>query len=604
MARYGRDGYVGIGDMTVGDYANGMPNIRIGEMFKSLMRQIPWMVILFVIGAVPAWYFTKDIERTYEGTGRLLIQQGEEHTFNDISGNSAGAVLQGPDSITHAEVAIIKNNEVIDRVIGEMVSKHGESKFNKEAFDKINAARRSGDSVALNNARVDLQKSIDSAFWVTPRPKTGVIDMGFKHEDAEIAKDTLNSFIDNYLSFRRTIFVEGNVDVFRKRRISTSEQLQEVESNIQSFLRRNGISDFDSERAGATERTEDLRAELNTLRSQMSETEAALATVEGQLRATPIEINLTKTDIGAQRVAQAELELKQLLAKYLPNSDPVRLKQAEIAELKSLQQTYNGQSIGGRTVGPNPTYQALMTQRNTLQARADSFREKEFTLQRLLNAADAKVKKLQRLSPEYSNMLRERATLDQRLTGYTNKEQEALVNQEQAEAANSENVKVINYATLPRKGRNMSKIMFALIMLAWGFTLFMFALLRVFLDPRLYSDPTRRMRPQRRYMDDYEEEDYGRDVPVRAPVQPYIPEPVPVQPAAAQYGSYQAATPMADYNQANYAPRHNQMSSTYQAVPYAPNSNAAYDMSANPYGVQQTGPVAPGFQQLPSSELD
>jgi len=38
-------------DLTVGDYANGMPNIRLGEMLKSFGRQLIWVVPLFLIGS-------------------------------------------------------------------------------------------------------------------------------------------------------------------------------------------------------------------------------------------------------------------------------------------------------------------------------------------------------------------------------------------------------------------------------------------------------------------------------------------------------------------------------------------------------------------------
>ena len=141
--------------------------------------------------------------------------------------------------------------------------------------------------------------------------------------------------------------------------------------------------------------------------------------------------------------------------------------------------------LGGRRVGPNPVFQELLTTRNTLQASADSYREKEFTLQRQLDSADAKVRRLTTLNPNYQNLLRERDTLSTRLDTYNSKEQEALINQEQAEA-NSENIRIISYAKYPIKGRNMRLVMFALATVAWGFTLFMLALLKVFLDPRLY----------------------------------------------------------------------------------------------------------------------
>jgi len=618
MAR--RDGY-GVGDMTVGDYANGMPNIRLGEMFRSFGRQLRWVIPLFLVGAVPAWYLTKDMKRTYQGNGIIQVTQGPEHTYQPGGGDGGTAVTLGPESITELEASIMNNNEVIERVIGQMVSKYGESRFNRKAYQKINEATRSGDRLALNNARVDLYKAIEKNFWVRPRAKAGVIDIGFRHEDGEIAVDTLNAFIDEYQAYRRTIFVDGSADVFYKEATSLEEQLDQVEKEIMKFHSRNGITNFDSQADGASKRAEDMRSELNTTRSRMVETEAALAAVEAQLRDTPEVIDIQIEDLGSQRVAQAELELKQLLAKYLPTSNPVRAKQAEIEELKSFQTSNGGEPRGRRRVGPNTTHQALVVRRNTLMATAESLREKEFTVQQMLGTADDKVRQLQVLSPQYNNLLRLRSTLDERLRSVNSKLQAAKVAQEQAEAANSENVHVIAPASLPRKGRNMQKIMFALIMIGWGFTLFMLALLRVFLDPRLYSDPTRRMRPQ---VQGHASDNWG-EAPYQAPAPSYVPEPVPVRPAAAQAvtdswpeqntGYYQEGyaqpAPMAapaegirpfepqPYVPPSYAPT---------AAPYIAGSAAvAYDQMADPYHNPYSQPVETGPSgtgPLPGSETE
>jgi len=66
---------------------------------------------------------------------------------------------------------------------------------------------------------------------------------------------------------------------------------------------------------------------------------------------------------------------------------------------------------------------------------------------------DNKVRRLTSLSPDYASLLRQRDTLDERLKNYNAKEQEALVNQQQAEATN-ENVKVIAWPKFPNKGVN------------------------------------------------------------------------------------------------------------------------------------------------------
>ena len=510
-------------DMTVGEYANGVPTIRVGAMIRSLLRKMIFVIIGTLIGAVLIFYLTSGVKRTYQGEGRLLAQLGEEYIFNQVGSDSSNqGMMITADVITANEAAIMKNSEVIDQVIGQMTSEFGEDVFAKEAYAKIRRAEASGDVIALNNARVELRKQVERNYAVIPQPKSSIVDVVYTHENGEVAVQTVNAFIDAYLDYRRTIFIEGSGEQIADRRITTEKNLAEIETEIRSFLRRNGISDFNSERGGATSRTELLRAELNTLRANLAETEAALASTEGSLRQTPPEIDLYTDDRAGQRVAQAELELKQLLAKYLPGSDPVRAKQTEIRELKSLQQANGGNAVGGRRVGPNPVYQEMLTRRNNLQATADAYREKEFALQQQLNATDAKVRKLQNLSPEYNNLIRERDILDERLKDYNNKEQAALVNQEQSKSA-SENVKVISYASLPRKGRNMRKILFVLGTLAWAFTLFMGALLAVFLDPNLYHTPSVRLK---RASDGYRDpmpQEYDR----RPATQPYIPEPVP-----------------------------------------------------------------------------
>ncbi len=605
MTGYSRNGSGSGGnnsDMTIGDYANGMPTIRVGEFIRSFARQLKWLIPLFLIGIIPAWFLTKDVKRTYEGHASVMVQAGSEYFYvSDVEQTQGQGVMLTPDTITLNESAIMKNNKIIADVATFMMENYPGQLSRKLELDVNNKT-----GPAKEEAIVKLHKFIDKNYQVMPRPKTGVVDLVFKHENPEISKLVVNKFLSNYQTRRQELFTKGSAVAFGESREKAQEELGDREREIQSFLRSNGIANFESEREGATERAETLRAEMNTNRSQMSETEAALASVEAQLRNTSEQINLYVDDRGSQRVAQAELELKQLLAKYLPGSDPVRAKQAEISELKSLQQANGGNAIGGRRVGPNPTYQGLMVRRNTLQSQADSYREKEFTVQQLLNQADTKVRKLKRLEPQYNNLLRVRETWDLRLKGLSTKEQEALIKEDQAR---SENIKPISTAILARKGRNMKKIMIALIMLAWGFTLFMVALLRVFLDPKLYSDPTRRSPSRPRRQTDYQDYGYSPTIPrgvPATPVQPYVPESVPMQPAAAYYDDPFAppvAAPMPAAQQAYQDPYANPQ--PYAApMPFVPNtgSAAAYEVYANPYAEPIVQTAQPVFGAIPSSE--
>jgi len=597
----------GVGDLTVGDYANGMPNIRLSEMFKSFGRQLRWLLPMLLIGMIAAWVLTKDFKRVYTGEGRILVQLGDEYVYQSATGQTNQAGLQlTPDTIVLNEVGIIKNSEIIDQVIGEMTATQADKVlFDKEAFSKIASAKS---EKARQEAYMELRKTVDNAFVVIPRPKSSVVDLVYKHESPDVAVRTLNAFIDAYMSYRRQIFVEGSGDIITERRRATQEQLSANERAIANFLSKNNISDFTSEQDGARERTEELRASLNLLRAQIAETETALSTVEGQLRGTDQRIDLYVDDRASQRLAQTELELKQLLARYLPTSNPVRQKEVELQELRNLLSASGGKAAGGRRVGPNPVHQALLTRRNTLQATADSYREKEFTLQRQLDGADSKVRRLTALNPNFQNLLRERDTLSTRLDTYNSKEQEALINQEQAEA-NSENIRIISYAKYPNKGRNMRLVMFALATIAWGFTLFMLALLKVFLDPKLYANPGPRTSAALAGYAGMGHQIPEPVAPMAPAAEPYMPA---VQPAAATYegqeyaqagyqgyygeGNYTETYPTQGYSD-GYAPQHAQAVGEQVAGTVAQYAQDPYALSSYDQGGGNQDYAQPNMQQ-------
>lgn len=595
---------VNTAELTVGDYANGIPNIKLGEVVRSFFRQLPWMIPMLLLGVVGAWFLTADFKRTYTGEGSVLVQLGDEYVYQPIAGTANAAnLMQTPDTIALNEIALIKNSEVMDRVIGEIAAAPGGlTAFAPEIASKM-AAHREG-TTGYQLAYMELRKMMDESFHVGHRPKSSVIDMAYEHPSPEFSVSTLNRLMDAYLTYRRTVFVEGAGDVILQRREDTEEQLAENERLISAFLKTNNISDFESEQAGARERTENLKTALNTLRGEIAEAERSLATVEDQLRTTPQTIDLYTDDRLSNRLAQAQLERQQLLAKYLPTSDPVRDKEREIEQIQALQQRGQGQATGGRRVGVNTVYQALETQRNTLQAQANSLREKEFTLQQQLNAIDGKLRSMTALSPRYNDLLRARETLNERLKTYLVKEQEALINQQQAESS-SENVRILSRATYPIKGRNMRMLAFAFAVLAWGFTLVMLALFRVFSDPRLYARPEQ-MRvntPVATPVPMASAQAYAPSENIPEPVQysaeqPYAPGPEVYQPAAyiqpgqpgyeeAYHGYYNPAPsspyPDQSYAASAYAPQPPQSGQEGpQGHRNAPSDNP-YDEAANPY---------------------
>jgi hypothetical protein len=383
--------------------------------------------------------------------------------------------------------------------------------------------------------------------------------------------------MSRYQTFRKEKFISEESGQVSERRRATEEQLQSIERKIQRILNKNGISEFAAEQKGVQKRAEELKTELNKLQGQLSAAEAALAASEDQLRATPQTVDLYIDDRGSQRLAQAQLERRQLLAKYLPASNPVRAKEAEIAQLQAQVNTNGGKPVGGRRVGQNTVYQSLMTQRNTFQAQANGLREQEITLQNLLRGAVAKVKVLRQLDPQYQGLLREKASLEERLKGLNAKEQVALVNQQQQEDS-SENIKIITSPKAPRKGRNMRKIIFVLAAIGSLFTVLMLGLLRVFLDPRIYGGGSSGRRTGSADPIPHQDNTYDPAVyPIADPVPDY---------AAAQHvaPAYSAAAQLPVSEPDYYGEYSNSGTSSYAGpTPYSPGSQAEAVYSDDAY---------------------
>ena len=158
------------GDLTVSDYAQGVPNIRLSEAVKSFGRQLRWVIPLFVVGVIIAWFVTKDFKRSYTAHGSLMVQLGDEYVYQGVGSQNPQNNLQiTSDTITLNELAIIKNPEVIDAVIGQMTSTPAESLRFDEAAEK--SLRDAGNNQAkIREAQMERRKRVESAFVVMPQP--------------------------------------------------------------------------------------------------------------------------------------------------------------------------------------------------------------------------------------------------------------------------------------------------------------------------------------------------------------------------------------------------------------------------------------------------
>lgn len=171
-----------------------------------------------------------------------------------------------------------------------------------------------------------------------------------------------------------------------------------------------------------------------------------------------------------------EIERNQALVNYTPDSRRVQAIDQRIEDLKAYIEAQDGPA-GLTRRGPNPTYQALETSLNNLEAEAESLAGQRVELQRQLTQIEAKLNLFARLEPEWNELQRNRDLLDSNVRILAEREQqEGTIQGIAADDANS--VTIMEEARVPLRGSSLKLPVAVLALLFAGFTALMAGLLR------------------------------------------------------------------------------------------------------------------------------
>ena len=325
------------------------------------------------------------------------------------------------------------------------------------------------------------QKGVDAlqdGFWADAPPNSNIIAVGFEHKDPRAAAEILNAAMASYLQRRAELFGSRPVDQLRAERRRFESELLATEAAISEFLRENSIGDFASERSTAQGLYSAISSELSNVQSRRSAAQGQLSRTRTQLETTDSELDLFVEDTSAQRLRELEIERNQALVNYTPDSRRVQAIDRQINELRAFLNQQNA-PVGTVRRGPNPTYQALETSLNAVEAEVESLDRQRIELERQLNAVEDKINRFTALEPEWNELQRNRDLIEGSVRAVADREQRegtgAGLTTEEADS-----VKVTEPATIPIKGKSMKFLVAVLSLLFAGFTALLVGLIRAF----------------------------------------------------------------------------------------------------------------------------
>jgi uncharacterized protein involved in exopolysaccharide biosynthesis len=472
MQNAGTPNYTGM-DHSESDVAKGwdrVASVSMLELIALLWRQLPIMMIIFVVLFALGMFGVLSLKKEYTSTGRILVQFSEDYIYNPVLGTAGQGTAYSTDQMIQAEVGLFTAVNLKERVLKKVGM--------REIFPKLAsqyAADPSMRSEVVGKAIESMTKSL-GAFTAPNQP---LISVSYRNEDPEVSAEVLNAIIDEYMIYRREVLLDAGTSQYGKERKTTEDKLSEINRELALFLNKHGSGDFVAERTAAGVRYAALSDLLLAAKARRREIDAGIRAREDRLASVPKEILQYTDDSSSGELATLQIQRAQLLAKYKPGSKPVQAIDAQIRKLEAYIADGRGKSQGVTRTGINLVHQTLQSEKLTLESDAQSIAERISVLGAQIAQVRRKQAKMQQLFPEYQRLAGKASVLQAAVVQFSTREEEYQARRNLAEQA-SNNIRVIERPIVPFKGKSMKKPAAILAFLFAGFSALMVGLGLVF----------------------------------------------------------------------------------------------------------------------------
>lgn len=450
------------------------PAYGVGDFVSLLWRERFLMALVFLAIFVAGVAFSAMMKTRYEAYSSLLVQLGEEYVYNPRVGDAGRGAASSAGQIMQSELEILGSSTVKERVLQRI----GLARL----YPKLGAAYAKADRSEQRLAWGAAVKAMQDSLKIESAPETSVVRLSFAHEDPILASQALNTLVEEYIAYRKSVLIGGDAGVLDAQRRLFEQRLRAADAEYETFLGQNGIGDFDTEKASLAQVYGALMTERYSIQAQLSEARGRLGVTTRQAAQAPPEINLYQDadPTAGAKLTALRVDRQDLLSRYRPDSQPVREIDQKIAALQALVSSGGAAGVAARRVGVNPVFQSLQTEKNQLEAQAASLRQRQASVIADLAQVSARRQQLTALEPRYQELVRQREVLAGNVRSFSQRQQESQAARAIA-LGGEDSVRVVQRAFAPTKGSSLRKVAIAGAFLLAAFTALCAGLLRIFL---------------------------------------------------------------------------------------------------------------------------
>lgn len=413
-------------------------------------RHLRLIVLSFLIPVAAGVALAVFQPPVFEAQSRLVVLLGREYTFQP--GMGAGAVLSfGRDEIINSELEILISRPVKRNVLFAL----GIANLYPDLVDDVPPeAELPGDRVELALRR------FERALKIEPVLQSNVLRLSFRHASADLAARALNLLVQDYMDRRRDIYRRDQSAFMIEQRDDFVRRLSELEREIETFARTNGISDLPQQLSVQLRELSDLDLQLSQATGDLEMAQARLEGARGTIKNVPREVQLYAEDVSQMAVDSAkatllhlQLRRQELANRYNPDSPVIADVDRELAKVQAFIAGEKPRKQDARRIGRNPVHEDLEKLIADLGPQVEGFAARRAALAASVERVRDQVATLGELEMRHHQLLRDRAVMEESYKTYSFKVEEAKI-LEQMDQQLSTNVRVVEPALPPQRDAN------------------------------------------------------------------------------------------------------------------------------------------------------
>jgi uncharacterized protein involved in exopolysaccharide biosynthesis len=449
--------------------------------FLALLWRERWLMLaVFIPLAILGFLGAMLLKPTYTSSASLLIRLGQEYVYEPRAGDAARGAVPDVDQVIQSETEIIGSEEIRKRVLRKL----GLAYLSPKIAAKYAAATPDKKEEILRGVVEGMGKSLK----IETAPETSVVRLSYKADKGEVAARILNSILEEYLIYRRSVLLDTSSDALARQKSEFEQRLFVADQAYNSFLARNKIGDFVAQKTALAQLQAQLETQQYQNQQQIDDRSSRLASLTRGLGSLPKEISLYRdiSSAAGERLAGLRAEREALLSRYRPDSQPVKDLELQISQLDGAISSGRTQTEGARRIGVNPVQQTLETERLQTEAENSALLSSRSTLSAQLNEVVARLQEMAELEPEFLALSRDREVLQAAVRDFTLKLQQSSAAREIADQT-VDNIRIVNRAQPPTKPVSLRKPVLMLAVLFALFSALSVGLIRMFLRSGLQT---------------------------------------------------------------------------------------------------------------------